>query len=158
MIHIQYGNSGRFYVTTEEKRIDTGVPSSKIRYLFKFTNNMSKSVVYGYGQNQTVNDRYTLVLMNHGTNDVYTGTVDFTPNGYWTYEIYEVSWQDTAVLTAGFAPRSESEVLTPPAADKGIVQGLVEKGKLLVSEASGEEEVQYTEHPEPSGTNYIYVS
>jgi len=158
MIHIQYGNTGRFYVTTEEKRIDTSVPSSKIRYLFKFTNNMSKSVVYGYGQSQTVNDRYTLVLMNHGTNDVYTGTVDFTPNGYWTYEIYEVSWQDVAVLTAGFAPVNENDVLTPPAADKGIVQGLVEKGKLLVSEASGEEEVQYTEHPEPSGTNYIYVS
>ena len=158
MIHIQYGNLGRFYVTTEEKRIDTSVPSSKIRYLFKFTNNMSKSVVYGYGQSQTVNDRYTLVAINHGTNDVYTGTVDFTPNGYWTYEIYEVSWQDTAVLTAGFAPRNESEVLTPPAADKGIVQGLVEKGKLLVSEASGEEEVQYNQHPEPSGTNYIYVS
>jgi len=158
MIHIQYGQQGRFYVTTEEKRIDTGVPSSKIRYLFKFTNNMSKSVVYGYGQSQSVNDRYTLVAINHGTNNVYTGTVNFTPNGYWTYEIYEVSWQGSVSLSAGEAPINENDVLTPAAASKGVVQGSVEKGKLLVSETSGSEEVQYTEHPEPSGTNYIYVS
>ena len=158
MIHIQYGQTGNFYVTTEEKRIDTSVPSSKIRYLFKFTNNMSKSIVYGYGQNQVVNDRYTLVNINNGTNDVYTGTVNFTPNGYWTYEIYEVSWQGVVSLTSGNAPINENDVLTPPSNDKGIVQGLVEKGKLLVSEASGQEEVQYNQHPEPSDTNYIYVS
>ena len=158
MIHIQYKQSGRFYVTTEEKRINTSVPSSNIRYLFKLINNMSKSVVYAYGQNQTVNDRYTLVSINHGTNDVYTGTVNFTPNGYWTYEIYEVSWQGSVTLSAGEAPANENDVLTPPAISKGVVQGLVEKGKLLVSETAGSEEVQYTEHPEPSGTNYIYVS
>ena len=114
MIHIQYGQTGNFYVTTEEKRIDTSVPSSKIRYLFKFTNNMSKSIVYGYGQNQVVNDRYTLVNINNGTNDVYTGTVNFTPNGYWTYEIYEVSWQGVVSLTSGNAPINENDVLTPP--------------------------------------------
>ena len=158
MIHIQYGQAGRFYVTTEEKRINTSVPSSNIRYLFKLINNMSKSIVYAYGQSQTVNDRYTLVSVNYGTNDVYTGTVDLTPNGYWTYEIYEVSWQSSVALNAGEAPSNENDVLTPPAASKGIVQGLVEKGKLLVSEATGSEEVQYNQHPEPSGTNYIYVS
>jgi len=158
MIHIQYGQAGRFYVTTEEKRINTSVPSSNIRYSFKLINNMSKSVVYAYGQSQTVNDRYTLVSVNYGTNDVYTGTVDLTPNGYWTYEIYEVSWQGSVGLNAGEAPANENDVLTPPAASKGIVQGLVEKGKLLVSEATGSEEVQYNQHPEPSGTNYIYVS
>ena len=119
---------------------------------------MSKSVVYGYGQSQSVNDRYTLVSMNHGTNDVYTGTVNFTPNGYWTYEIYEVSWQSSVTLSAGEAPANENDVLTPPAGSKGVVQGLVEKGKLLVSETAGSEEVQYNQHPEPSGTNYIYVS
>ena len=32
------------------------------------------------------------------------------------------------------------------------------KGKLNVAEASGSEEVQYTEHSAPTGTNYIYVS
>ena len=158
MIHIQYGQQGRFYVTTEEKRINTSVPSSNIRYLFKLINNMSKSVVYAYGQSQTVNDRYTLVNINHGNNDVYTGTVNLTPNGYWTYEIYEVSWQSSVALNAGEAPANENDVLTPPAASKGIVQGLVEKGKLLVSEQLGFEEVQYNQHPEPSGTNYIYVS
>ena len=36
------------------------------------------------------------------------------------------------------------------------LQGLITQGKLYVSEPSGEEQVQYNQHPEPSGTNYIY--
>ena len=37
------------------------------------------------------------------------------------------------------------------------LQGLTTQGKLYVSEPSGEEQVQYNQHPEPSGqTNYIY--
>ena len=36
------------------------------------------------------------------------------------------------------------------------LQGVVEQGKLYVSEPSGEEQVQYTQHTEPSGTNYIW--
>jgi len=36
------------------------------------------------------------------------------------------------------------------------LQGVVEQGKLYVSEPSGEEQVQYTQNPTPSGTNYIW--
>ena len=36
------------------------------------------------------------------------------------------------------------------------LQGLTTQGKLYVSEPSGEEQVQYNQHPEPSGTNYIW--
>ncbi len=159
MIHATTDSNAVFIVTTEEKRIDTGVPSSQIRYLFKLTNDMSENVVYAYGQNQGVNDRYTKLQINSGVNNVYTGTVNFSPSGYWTYEIFEVSWQDSTVtLDETNAPSTEKEILTPPANTKGVVQGSIEKGKLNVAEASGAEEVQYTEHSAPTGTNYIYVS
>ena len=36
------------------------------------------------------------------------------------------------------------------------LEGVVEEGKLYVSEPSGEEQVQYNQHPDPSGTNYIW--
>ena len=160
MIHATYGSTATFYTTTEEKRIDTAVPKAQIRYLFKFTNDLSGSVVYGYGQSQAVNDRYTSVQILHNTTEnVYEGKVDFKPNGYWTYEIYEVSWQGSSVvLGSGTAPINENDVLSPVANTKGVVQGRVELGKLLVSETQGSEEVQYTEHSAPTGTNYIYVS
>ncbi len=161
MIHGQYGQAYRFYTTTEEKRIDKAVPSSQIRFLYKFTNGMDRNVVYAYGQNQLVNNRYTRVDMTpNTTEDVFTGNIDFMPNGYWEYEIYEVSWQDagTPSLATGYAPINETDVLTPPAADKGIVQGRVEIGKLYITEATGQEEVQYEEYVRPTQTNYIYVS
>ena len=161
MIHGQYGQAYRFYTTTEERRIDKAVPSSQIRFLFKFTNGMDRNVVYAYGQNQLVNNRYTRVDMTpNTTEDVFTGNIDFMPNGYWEYEIYEVSWQDagTPTVATGYAPINETDVLTPPAADKGIVQGSVEIGKLYITEATGQEEVQYEEYVRPTQTNYIYVS
>jgi len=159
MIHATTDSNAVFIVTTEEKRIDTGVPSSQIRYLFKLTNDMSENVVYAYGQNQVVNDRYTKLQINSGVNNVYTGTVNFSPSGYWTYEIFEVSWQSSVVaLSETTAPSTENEIITPSDPEAGVVQGSIEKGKLNVAEASGAEEVQYTEHSAPTGTNYIYVS
>tara|TARA_B100001093_G_C26495563_1_gene870958 strand:+ start:108 stop:587 length:480 start_codon:yes stop_codon:yes gene_type:complete len=159
MIHATTDSNATFIVTTEEKRIDTGVPSSQIRYLFKLTNDMSENVVYAYGQNQVVNDRYTKLQINSGVNNVYTGTVNFSPSGYWTYEIFEVSWQSSVVaLSETTAPSTENEIITPSDPEAGVVQGSIEKGKLNVAEASGSEEVKYTEHSAPTGTNYIYVS
>lgn len=159
MIHATTNSNATFIVTTEEKRIDTGVPSSQIRYLFKLTNDMKDSVVYAYGQGQLVNDRYTKVEVISDTSDVYLGQVKLSPSGYWSYEIFEVSWQDpTVTLAEDYAPVNENDILTPAANTKGVVKGSIEKGKLNVAEATGSEEVQYTEHPAPSGTNYIYVS
>ena len=159
MIHATIDSNAVFIVTTEEKRIDTGVPSTQIRYLFKLTNDMSENVVYAYGQSQGVNDRYTKVQINTGVNNVYTGTVNFSPSGYWTYEIFEVSWQGSSVaLSETTAPSTEKEIITPADPEIGVVQGSIEKGKLNVAEASGSEEVKYTEHSAPTGTNYIYVS
>ena len=160
MIHGQYGQPYIFYTTTEEKRIDKAVPSSQIRFLYKFTNGMNRNVVYAYGQNQLVNNRYTKVNMTpNTTEDVFTGNIDFMPNGYWKYEIYEVSWQGSSVvLGSGTAPINETDVLSPAANTKGVVQGRVEIGKLYITEATGQEEVQYQEYVKPTQTNYIYVS
>tara|TARA_R110000823_G_C15629223_1_gene468493 strand:- start:21 stop:503 length:483 start_codon:yes stop_codon:yes gene_type:complete len=160
MIHTTYGQTATFYTTTLEKRINNTVPTNQLRYLCKFTNDLSGSVVYGYGQNELLNDRYTRFTMPHNlTQNVYTGAIDFKPNGYWTYEIFEVSWiSSSIVLGSGTAPINETDVLSPVADTKGVVQGSVELGKLYVKEPSGEEEVQYTEYNEPASTNYIYVS
>tara|TARA_R100000306_G_scaffold60946_2_gene62314 strand:- start:466 stop:969 length:504 start_codon:yes stop_codon:yes gene_type:complete len=167
MLHITYGSSGTFYVTTEEKRIHTSVASSQIRLLFKFTNDMDKRVVYAYGKNQVHYDairiyqRHTKVAIGHNTTEnVYTGLVNFKPFGYWKYEIYEVSWLDESdlpVLSASTAPATETAVLSVED-ENGVVQGLVETGKLYVSETAGSEQITYTEHTEASGTNYIWTN
>ena len=69
---------------------------------------------------------------------------------------YEVSWQGTRTISAGNAPITETQVLTPAADNKGVVKGLVTKGKMYLAEYPGQEQVQYTQREEPSGTNYIY--
>lgn len=160
MIHGTYNQPYTFYTTTEENRIDKAVPSSQIRFLYKFTNGMDRNVVYAYGQSQMVNNRYTKVTMTPNTTEnVFTGAIDFMPNGYWEYEMYEVSWQDnTVTLSTGYAPITETDILSPPAADKGIVQGRVEIGKLYIEEPTGGEEVQYDQYVRPTQENYIYVS
>jgi len=164
MLHITYGSTGTFRVTTEEKRINTSVASSQIRLLFKFTNDMDKRVVYAYGQSQVHNDstrtyqRYTKVTIGHNTTEnVYTGEVNFKPFGYWKYQIYEVSWIGTVSLNSEQAPSDENQVLQIND-NTGVVQGLVETGKLYVTETDGSEQITYTEHPEPSSTNYIWTN
>ena len=51
---------------------------------------------------------------------------------------------------------TEDDVLSPAASNKGVVQGLVTKGKMYVAEKDGTQQVQYTQRQEPAGTNYIY--
>ena len=125
----------------------------------KFTNDMDKSIVYVYPRLETIYDRYTLLaFLYDGTPplNMFGGDINFLPAGYWKYEAYEVSWTGTVTLSSGNAPVTEDDVLTPPAATKGIVQGLVTKGKMYIAEKGGTEQVQYTQRQEPTGTNYIY--
>lgn len=88
--------------------------------------------------------------------DMFAGDVHLLPAGYWKYEVYEVSWIGTVSLSVETAPSTETDVITPIGDNIGVVQGLVTKGKLYLAEKDGTEQVQYTQHPEPSGTNYIY--
>ncbi|QDP68020.1 MAG: hypothetical protein GOVbin3264_1, partial [Prokaryotic dsDNA virus sp.] len=58
MITGVYGSTITAYLSLEEKRIDTAKAKDKIRYLFKFTNDMTKTVKYCYAESLTHNDRY----------------------------------------------------------------------------------------------------
>lgn len=146
------------YIETEAKRIDTTVTSAHIRHLAKFTNDLDGAVFYAYANTETINDRYTeLAFKYNPVPNVYTGSVELKPAGYFKYELYEVSWIGAVDVATGNAPATETDVLTPVADTKGVVQGLVAIGKLYLSEKSGEEEVSYTEYEAPSETNYIYT-
>ena len=145
------------FLQTEDNRIDTSVAKSKIRHLFKFTNDMDKSIVYAYASKEVIENRYTeFTFLYNATPNIYLGRVDLKPAGYWKYEVYEVSWTGTVTISSGFAPATETDVLSPAASNKGIVQGLVTKGKMYVADASGTAQVQYNQYVEPTTTNYIY--
>ena len=144
------------YIQTEDNRIDQTVASTQIRHLLKFTNDLDKSIHYAYGATETIYNRYTKLTFTYfDTPNVYTGRIKFLPSGYWKYEAYEVSWVGDLTITEETAPKDETEVL-PVSPDNGIVQGLVTKGKMYVSDKDGTEQVKYTQRQEPSGTNYIY--
>jgi hypothetical protein len=144
------------YINTEANRIDTAVGSDKIRHLMKFTNDLDGSIQYAYSTTHFISERYTKMTFDYNaTPDVYTGKLDLSPSGYYKYEAYEVSWTGAVAISSGNAPVNEDDVL-PVGPTHGIVQGLVAIGKMYVAEKSGSEQVQYTQHPDPSGTNYIY--
>ena len=150
------------YLQTEDNRINTSVASSQIRHLLKFTNDMDKSVQYAYGYWRLYFPRYTdftffTFFLQFNLPDIYNGEIKFfLPAGYWKYEVYEVSWVG-AVVSSGNAPATENDVLSPPADTKGIVQGLVTKGKMYVAEKDGTQQVQYNEY-EPAQEQIIYIT
>ena len=157
MITGVYGSTITAYLTLEEKRINTTVAKSAIRYLFKFTNDMTKDVKYSYAESLVHNDRYVKCTFLHNTTDnLYEYKINFKPYGFWKYEVYEVTWVGTVTVAKNFAPSTESEVLSPAADNKGVVQGLVTKGKMYLAEKSGTEQVQFTEYTPTATDNYIY--
>ena len=157
MIQATTETNFNIYVQTEDNRIDTSVASTQIRHLVKFTNDLDKSVYYAYGATETIKDRFTQINLTYNTTpNIYTGATKLFPAGYYKYEIYEVSWIGTVTVSSGNAPATEDDVLTPVADTKGVVQGLVTKGKMYLAEKDGTQQVQYTQRQEPSGTNYIY--
>ena len=145
------------YLSTEDNRINTSVTSAHIRHLVKFINDMDGSIVYSYPA-EVIADRFTEMTFTYEatTPSEFLGEVNLLPSGYWKYEVYEVSWIRTVTINSESAPSTETDVITPIGDDIGVVQGLVTKGKLNLSDSKGTEQVQYTQHPEPSGTNYIY--
>jgi hypothetical protein len=145
------------FVQTEDNRINTSVASTQIRHLVKFTNDLDKSVHYAYPQSEMIKDRYTQIRYTYNAvPNIYTGATKLFPAGYWKYEVYEVSWLGTVTISSGNAPATEDDVLSPASDNKGIVQGLVTKGKMYLAEKDGTEQVQYTQRVAPTETNYIY--
>ncbi|QDP46698.1 MAG: hypothetical protein Unbinned6316contig1000_42 [Prokaryotic dsDNA virus sp.] len=162
MIQAITGTDLETYVQTKDNRVNLAVATSNIRHLWKFTNDMNKAVTYVYAKTETITDRYTKFEFDYRgavpapISNLYNGIINFLPAGFWKYEVFEVSWVGTVAIEVGRAPVNETTPLEPASDDKGIVQGLVTKGKMYVAEKDGTEQVQYTQHPEPSGTNYIY--
>ena len=159
MIQLNYKDATyTFNVTTEDVRIDTSVPRTQIRHLFKFTNDMDGGVKYAYGRSETIRDRYTNIILRHNTTEnIVEGSINFLPNGYWKYEVYEVSFNGAEVVISDTTvPKSETGTASDQSGVYGTIKGCVEIGKLFVTEQSGEEQVRYTQRQEPSGTNYIY--
>ena len=144
-------------ISTEDNRIDTTVPSTQIRFLVKFINDLDGSVQYSYSiLANGIKPRYTdMAFLYSITPDVYNGSTKLFPAGHWKYEVYEVSWTGTVVISLGTAPATEVDVL-PVEHTNGVVQGIVTKGILNLTERDGTEQVQYTQHPEPSEDNFIY--
>ena len=157
MITGVYGSTISSYLTLEEKRIHTDVDASKVRYLFKFTNDLTKTVKYSYGRKISTNDRYIKNDFLHNTSeDLFTFKINFKPYGFWKYEVYEVSWLGTVGLTSDQAPATETQVLEVGAGN-GVVQGKVEEGKLYIQETAGSEQIKYTQHT-TTETNYLHTN
>jgi len=157
MITGVYGSTINSYLTLEEKRIHTAVDASKVRYLFKFTNDMTGTVKYCYGRKTTHNDRYVKNQFLHRTSeDLFTSNINFKPYGFWKYEVYEVTWLGTVSLSVETAPATETQVLEVDD-DNGVVKGKVEEGKLYIQETAGSEQIKYTEHT-TTETNYLYTN
>tara|TARA_R110000764_G_scaffold132404_1_gene220224 strand:- start:359 stop:841 length:483 start_codon:yes stop_codon:yes gene_type:complete len=144
-------------ICTEDNRIDTSVTSTQIRFLMKFINDLDGSVAYSYPDlNVGIYPRYTSIDINYAaTPDLYLGQIKLLPAGHWKYEVYEVSWIGAVVVALGTAPATETDVL-PVANSNGVVQGIVTKGILNLTEKAGTEQVQYTQHETTEGTNTIY--
>ena len=156
MQHSTIGNTTTFYSTTEESRINTSVSSNNIKFLVKFTNDFSKNIKFAYAQNENINNRYTSFELYHNTNEnILEGKVNLQPSGYWTYEIFEISFVNTPYLTETTAPLSDIIVLSP-SDDNGINNGSIEIGKLLSSETELGKEVTYNEYSSGDEDSYIY--
>ena len=159
MIQAYTESDFKAYLSTEDNRINTSVAKTHIRFLVKLINDMDGSIDYVYPA-EVINNRFTEMTFTYEADadavDMFAGEVHLLPAGYWKYEVYEVSWIGAVTLNAEQAPATPTDVIIPIGDVIGVVQGLVTKGKLYLGEAKGTAQVQYTQHPEPSGTNYIY--
>jgi len=144
------------YIATEDNRINTSVGTSKLQYLFKIVNDMDGSIHYVYPIILSIYPRYTSVLIDYNASpDMYSAQVKLIPSGHYKYEVYEVSWIGTPSLTVTTAPATETTIL-PVADANGVVQGIVTKGILNMTDKAGTAQVQYTQRETPDSTNYIY--
>ena len=146
-------------ICTEDNRINTLVNRTQIRFLVKFINDFDGSISYSYSfasAQEFIFPRYTKIQFYYAlVPDLFLSTINLLPAGHWKYEVYEVSWIGQVVLSDTTAPKTETQVL-PVADNNGVVNGIVTKGILNLTEKSGTEQVEYIQHPEPSGTNTIY--
>ena len=138
------------YIQVEDNSIGTVPSGGDIKYLFKFTNDMTGDVQYAYAFSSTVVERYgEFNFLYNVTPNVYTGRINLLPAGYWKYQVFEVIWQTKQTGDNPYTninmPPTEDFVFNPTANDLGVVQGEVTKGKMYIEEKVGTEEVTYTQ-------------
>jgi hypothetical protein len=132
------------YVQTKDNRIQTST-NYILAHLYKFTNDMDRSVQYAYPTTETINNRYTKSDFTYNaTPDVFTGKVNLEA-GFWKYEVYEVAFLKAGGVSPTTAPAT-AEFQFDPLGTKGEVKGLVTKGKMYVTEKAGTEEVTYSQN------------
>ena len=134
------------FIETKANRIAVSYPTVRIRHLVKFINDLDGSVFYAYPLLSNIFERYTTMpFIYNATPNRYTGKINLKPAGYYKYEVYEVSWIGTVVLSSSTAPATETDVLRA-STENGLVVGLVAIGKLYLAEKDGSEEVQYIQN------------
>ena len=159
MIQATYKTDFDAFISTEENRINVSVVKTRIRFLVKFSNDLSGEVFYCYPNingGAAIESRYTEMKFKYDATPVrYTGEVALIPAGYYKYEVYEVSWVNEVPSGGGGPevvpdtaypnwPATEIDVLAPASDDNGIVQGLVDIGQLYLAEdVKTGQEVQY---------------
>jgi len=117
---------------------------------------MDGSVQYAYAAEETIQNRYTTFSFLYSDEpDMFAGQTKLIPSGHYKYEVYEVSWLAEITLSEDTAPATEKDVL-PVEDSHGVVQGLVTKGILNMTDYTGKAQVQYTQRVAPDSTNYIY--
>ena len=151
MIQATRETAFRAYIETKDARINTTLDPSlratNVRHLVKFINDLNDDVFYAYPTPEAIFERYTLMpFAYNATPDMYIGQVNLIPAGYYKYEVYEVTWLTTEGITpsAGTAPATETDILSVRDTN-GVVNGLVNIGKLYLAEKEGSEEVQYVQ-------------
>ena len=151
-----------FFISVADN-FNTTVETTHRKFLFKFTNDITKDIIYSYGSVFTLRERYYRFRFYYDsptpplTPDMFEGYIDLKPAGHWKYEIYEVTFVDTPPTprTEVNYPKTETTVL-PVADTNGVVKGIITKGILNLTEKTGTEQVQYTQHQEPEDTNYVW--
>jgi hypothetical protein len=79
---------------TEDNRIDTSVDKTLIRHLFKFTNDMDKSIVYAYAFKEGIENRYTYFrFLYNATPNIYLGRIDLKPAGIGSMKFMRLAGQ-----------------------------------------------------------------
>ena len=145
-----------FTVSLKDSQISTytnaEIEAGNVQYLIEFYNDISKGVYYAYTDTVNAYNRYTRLRIRLVTDpadyDRYAGNVYLSPNGYWKYTIYEVTWITVPEvgITSLNAPATPTMVL-PVENTNGVVEGIVEIGKMYLSQnILNDQEVEYTEY------------
>tara|TARA_R110000850_G_scaffold267369_1_gene398318 strand:+ start:116 stop:1219 length:1104 start_codon:yes stop_codon:yes gene_type:complete len=146
----------RGYISVEDN-FNTDVAKEFRKFLFKFTNDMTKEVSYGYIRVWASYERYYYFYFFYKADPDMFYEIDLKPAGHYKYEIYEVTFVGTPPIPATALNYPETETTVLPIADtNGVVKGIITKGILNLTEKTGKEQVQYTQHQEPEATNYVW--